>query len=126
MLNDKEACQLTKKNNLENIADKLLNKGPKIIIIKMGSEGAMVAYKNKKTYVSVVPNTPLYDPTGAGDSFAGGFLGYVATHGLHNPEQAVIHGNAVASYAVSGFVTENLCKITQDDLQNKINQITIK
>ena len=120
MLNDEEACQLTKKNNLENIADKLLNKGPKIIIIKMGSKGAMVAYKNKKTYVSVVPNTPLYDPTGAGDSFAGGFLGYVATHGLRSPEQAVIHGNAIASYTVSGFGTENLCKIKQDDLQNKI------
>ena len=126
MLNDEEAHQLTNKNNLEVIADEFLQKGPKIVIIKMGSKGAMVAYNNIKHYVSIVPNTPLIDPTGAGDSFAGGFLGYVSQYGLENPAQAVVYGSAVASYTVSGFGVENLCKLNQHDLNNRINQITIK
>jgi len=126
MLNDEEAYQLTNKNNLEVIADDFLQKGPKVVIIKMGSKGAMVAYNNNKSYVSIVPNTPLIDPTGAGDSFAGGFLGYVSQYGLKNPTKAVIYGSAVASYTVSGFGIESLCKLTQDDLDKRINQITIK
>ncbi len=125
MLNDEEAYQLTNKNNLEIIADDFLKKGPKVVIIKMGSKGAMVAYKNKKVYVSIVPNTPLIDPTGAGDSFAGGFLGYVAQYGLDNPVKAVIYGSAVASYTVSGFGVENLCKLTKNDLNKRLNKITI-
>ena len=125
MLNDEEAYQLTNKNNLEIIADDFLKKGPKVVIIKMGSKGAMVAYKNKKIYVSIVPNTPLIDPTGAGDSFAGGFLGYVAQYGLDNPVKAVIYGSAVASYTVSGFGVENLCKLTKNDLNKRLNKITI-
>ena len=126
MLNDEEAYQLTNKNNLEVIADEFLQKGPKIVIIKMGSNGAMVAYNNTKHYVSIVPDTPLIDPTGAGDSFAGGFLGYVSQYGLENPAQAVVYGSAVASYTVSGFGVENLCKLNHNDLNNRINQITIK
>mgnify|MGYP001426736679 CR=1 FL=1 len=126
MLNDEEAHQLTNKKNLEVIADEFLQKGPKIVIIKMGSKGAMVAYNNTKHYVSIVPNTPLIDPTGAGDSFAGGFLGYVSQYGLENPAQAVVYGSAVASYTVSGFGVENLCKLNHNDLKKRINQITIK
>tara|TARA_B110000116_G_scaffold56637_1_gene48116 strand:- start:221 stop:1111 length:891 start_codon:yes stop_codon:yes gene_type:complete len=123
MLNDEEAQQLTNKTNLEDIADDLLNLGPKIIIIKKGGKGSLLAYKNKKISIPVVPNTPLYDPTGAGDSFAGGVLGYISNHGLENPEDAVIHGTAVASYTVSGFGLENLYKLREDDLNKKIQQI---
>ena len=126
MLNDEEAIQLTNKTNLEEIANLFLKKGPKIIIIKLGRKGSLVAYKNKKVYVSIVPKTPVCDPTGAGDSFAGGVLGYLANNGLEHPIEAVIHGNAVASYTVSGFGLENLCKLTKDDLNKKINQISIK
>jgi len=92
----------------------------------MGGEGALVAYGNKKVYVSVVPRTTVYDPTGAGDSFAGGVLGYIANYGTDNPVKAVIHGSAVASYTVSGFGLENLCRLDKDDLNKKINQISIK
>ena len=126
MLNDEEAQQLTNKTNLEHIADDLLNLGPKIIIIKKGGKGSLLAYKNKKINISVVPNTPLYDPTGAGDSFAGGVLGYISNHGLENPEVAVIHGTAVASYTVSGFGLENLYKLREDDLNKKIQQIKVQ
>ena len=126
MLNDEEAMQLTNKNNLEEIADDFLNSGPQIIIIKMGEEGALVAYDNNKKYVSVVPGTDVCDPTGAGDSFAGGVLGYIANYGMEDPVKAVVHGSAVASYTVSGFGLENLCKLDKNELYKKINQISFK
>jgi sugar/nucleoside kinase (ribokinase family) len=126
MLNDEEARQLMNKDNLEDIADDLLRMGPKIVIIKKGGDGSLLAYKNKRINISVVPNTPIYDPTGAGDSFAGGLLGYISNHGLENPEKAVIHGTAVASYTVSGFGLENLYKLKKDDLNKKIQEIKIQ
>ena len=126
MLNDEEARQLMNKDNLEDIADDLLKMGPKIVIIKKGGDGSLLAYKNKKINISVVPNTPIYDPTGAGDSFAGGLLGYISNHGLENPEKAVIHGTAVASYTVSGFGLENLYQLKKDDLNKKIQEIKIQ
>ena len=126
MLNDEEARQLMNKDKLEDIADDLLKMGPKIVIIKKGGDGSLLAYKNKKNNISVVPNTPIYDPTGAGDSFAGGLLGYISNHGLENPEKAVIHGTAVASYTVSGFGLENLYKLKKDDLNKKIQEIKIQ
>ena len=126
MLNDEEARQLTNKDNLEEIANDFLKLGPTIIIIKMGGEGSLIAYNNKKIYVSVVPGIEVYDPTGAGDSFAGGVLGYIANNGMKDPVKAVINGTAVASYTVSGFGLENLCKLNKDDLNQKINQISLK
>ena len=126
MLNDEEARQLTNKDNLEEIANDFLKLGPTIIIIKMGGEGSLIAYNNKKIYVSVVPAIEVYDPTGAGDSFAGGVLGYIANNGIKDPVKAVINGTAVASYTVSGFGLENLYKLNKDDLNQKINQISLK
>ena len=126
MLNDEESMQLTGKDNLEEISQDFLKIGPKIVIIKKGGEGSLIAHNNTISYVSVVPNTPVYDPTGAGDSFAGGVLGYISNYGIDDPVKAVIHGSAVASYTVSGFGLENLCKLDKDDLNKKINQISIK
>jgi len=126
MLNDEEARQLTNKDNLEEIANDFLKLGPTIIIIKMGGEGSLIAYNNKKIYISVVPGIDVYDPTGAGDSFAGGVLGYIANNGMKDPVKAVINGTAVASYTVSGFGLENLYKLNKDDLNQKINQISLK
>jgi len=126
MLNDEEAMQLTGKDNLEEISQDFLKIGPKIVIIKKGGDGSLIAYDNKISYVSVVPNTPVYDPTGAGDSFAGGIVGYIANHGLNDPVKAVMHGTVIASYTVSGFGLEELCKVSKDDLNQKINQITFK
>jgi len=126
MLNDEEAIQLTKENDLDKNADIFLSKGPDIVIIKKGEAGSLLAYKNKKIYVSIVPDTNVLDPTGAGDSFAGGILGYFAKHGLNNPINAVIHGTAIASYTVSGFGLENLYTLNKEDLENKINQIKYK
>ena len=93
---------------------------------KIGKKISEKWKNNKKTYISVVPNTPVYDPTGAGDSFAGGTLGYIANHGLTDPVSAVVHGSAVASYTVSGFGLDNLCKMTKKGLDNKIKKITYR
>ena len=92
----------------------------------MGDKGSLLAFKNNKFYISVVPDVNTVDPTGAGDSFAGGVLGYIAKNGLENPINAIKHGSVVASYTVSGFGTENLCKLTDEKFEQKLNQIKIK
>jgi len=125
MLNDEEAMQISGKNNLNEIADIFLALGPQIVIIKKGSAGSLLSYQNNKINISVVPNTNLIDPTGAGDSFAGGVLGYIAINGLENPVQAVLHGTAVASFTVSGFGLERLCTINDSDLSAIIKKIQI-
>ena len=126
LLNDEEARQLTGLSDLDEIAEQFLSYGPKIVIIKKGGDGALLAYKNKKINISVVPDTEVFDPTGAGDSFAGGLLGYIAKYGLNNPVEAVIHGTVIASYTVSGFGLEKLCKINDIDFTNKLKQVSIK
>ena len=123
-LNDEEAIQLTKETDLYKIADKFLSLGPQIVIIKKGSKGSLLAYENNYYEVSVVPETKLIDPTGAGDSFAGGVMGYMAINGIENPLQAVLYGTAIASYTVSSFGLENLINISKGNLHQKINQIT--
>jgi len=125
LLNDEEAMQLTGMSDLEKISDLFLSYGPQIIIIKKGSKGSLLAYQNKKINISVVPNIKVLDPTGAGDSFAGGVLGYMAKYGIDDPINAVIHGTAIASYTVSGFGVENLCKISSSNLKNSIKLIEV-
>ena len=122
---NEEAMQLTGMTNLEKIADQFLAYGPKMVIIKKGGSGSLLAFEKKKVNISIVPNTPVLDPTGAGDSFAGGFLGYISKFGLDNPINAVVHGTVTASYTVSGFGLEKLCTIEDDDFNNKIKEIKI-
>ena len=126
LLNDEEARQLTGMSDLEKISDLFLSYGAKIVIIKKGSKGSLLAYKNNKRNISIVPNIKVLDPTGAGDSFAGGILGYIAKYGMGNPVDAVMHGTAVASYTVSGFGIENLCKITLNSLIEKVKSIDVQ
>ena len=125
MLNDEEAIQLSGSNDLEKIAKEFLSHGPKIVIIKMGSKGSLVAQKNSINYVSVVQGVDVFDPTGAGDSFAGGLLGYVSINGLSDINKAVAYGSAVASYTVAGFGLESLEKINFEDLKLKADSIDI-
>ena len=124
-LNDEEAIQLTGNNNINEIAEKFLTMGPNIVIIKLGSKGALLATKNSKTHISVVPNTTVIDPTGAGDSFAGGTLGYIARHGLKEIVNAVKHGTTIASYTVSNFGINNLSNIKQEDFNQKLSLIKV-
>jgi len=124
-LNDEEAIQLTGNNNINEIAEKFLTMGPNIVIIKLGSKGALLATKNSKTHISVVPDTTVIDPTGAGDSFAGGTLGYIARHGLKEIVNAVKHGTTIASYTVSNFGINNLSNIKQEDFNQKLSSIKV-
>ena len=125
LLNDEESIQLTKENDLHEIIKHFLSIGPKIVIIKMGSKGSLIGYDNVIKEVSVVPDTPVIDPTGAGDSFAGGLLGYIAANGLSNPIEGVICGTAVASYTVSAFGLENLFKMRCEDLKGKMKMVEV-
>ena len=125
-LNEGEAIQLTGNNSMKETVERILNMGPDTVIIKLGSKGALVATKNNKRYISVVPDTSVIDPTGAGDSFAGGTLGYIAKYGLHNIIEAVKHGTAIASYTVSNFGINNLCNIENEDFNKKLSLIKIK
>ena len=118
-INDEEARQLTGENNLLKISDIFLNKGSEMVIIKKGSQGSLLATKEYKYNFSVVPNIDVCDPTGAGDSFAGGVLGYIAHFGLKNAIEAVKHGTAVASYSVSDFGIKNLINLTNEKIQSK-------
>ena len=126
LLNDEEAMQLTGMNDLDKIADLFLYYGSKMVIIKKGSEGSLLAFENNKINISVVPNVNVLDPTGAGDSFAGGVIGYIAKYGINDPVNAVMHGTAIASYTVSGFGIENLCTASKNDINNKIKSIIVQ
>lgn len=125
LLNDEEAIQLSGHNNLNKIVSEFLSYGPKIVIIKMGSKGSIIGFENEIIRVSCVPNVEVVDPTGAGDSFAGGVLGYIAQHGLKNPIKAVMHGTAVASFTVSAFGLENLYNTQLNIVDEKIKEIKI-
>jgi len=125
LLNDEEAIQLCGHNNLNNIMNEFLSYGPKIVIIKMGSKGSLIGFKDQVIRVSCVPNVEVVDPTGAGDSFAGGVLGYIAQHGLEDPVKAVMHGTAVASFTVSAFGLENLYNTKLNLINDKIEEIKI-
>ena len=125
LLNDEEAMQLCGHNNLNKIMKEFLSYGPKIVIIKMGSKGSLIGFKDKIIRISCVPNVEVVDPTGAGDSFAGGVLGYIAQHGLEDPVKAAMHGTAVASFTVSAFGLENLYNIKLNLINDKIREIQI-
>ena len=82
--------------------------------------------ENKLFVAPAFPVESVVDPTGAGDSFAGGVIGYIAKYGLDNPVEAVVHGSAVASYTVSGFGLEQLLKLNQKELNHRINQVSFR
>ena len=125
LLNDEEAIQLCGHKDLNKIINEFLSYGPRIVIIKMGSEGSLLGFENQIIKISCVPNVDVVDPTGAGDSFAGGVLGYISKYGLDNPVKAVMHGTAVASFTVSAFGLENLYDMSLDIVNEKIKDIKI-
>ena len=123
LINDEEAMQLTGEHNLNKISDIFLQKGANIVVIKKGSKGSLLAHDSKKINIGVVPNVNVLDPTGAGDSFAGGMLGYIANNGISNLANAILYGTTIASYTVSGFGIENLHELSLSKIQNRIKDI---
>lgn len=119
LLNDEEALQLTGLSNIETAADELLAHGPSVVIIKQGGNGALLAYKTEKIHVPVFPIDKLVDPTGAGDSFAGGFIGHLVNSGESDLLEAVITGSAVASFTVSDFGVNGLVDASVSEIEHR-------
>ena len=114
-INDEEARQLTREYSLVKAADQIHQMGPKYVIIKKGEHGALLFHKNEIFCAPALPLEEVFDPTGAGDSFAGGFTGYLTQSGdisFNNMKLAVIYGSAMASFTVEKFGTENLVNYT--------------
>ena len=118
-INDEEARQLSGEYSLVKAAKKIMGMGPKFLIIKKGEHGALLFHKNKVFYAPALPLEEVFDPTGAGDTFAGGFIGHLAATddiSFENLKRAVIHGSAMASFCVEKFGTERLLNLTPEEI----------
>ncbi len=125
VINDEEARQLSGEYFLSKAAQKIFTMGPKYLIIKKGEHGAILFHGNDVFIAPALLLDDVKDPTGAGDSFAGGFIGYLAkTNDLsfENMKKAVVYGSATASFCVQAFGTDALINITQESIAERINQ----
>lgn len=125
-LNDGEARQLTEQANLVKAARWIMDMGPKHVIIKKGEHGAFLFSGKSIFFAPAFPLESVFDPTGAGDSFAGGFIGYLArTADLSedNMRRAVIYGCAMGSFAVEKFSIERLMEINKDDINARVREL---
>jgi len=123
-INDEEARQLSGEFSLVKAAKKIMSMGPKFLIIKKGEHGALLFNQNEVFFAPALPLEDVFDPTGAGDTFAGGFIGYLASTGdisFENMKRAVIYGSAMASFCVEKFGTERMQNITTQELHNRVN-----
>lgn len=124
-INDEEARQLANEYSLVKAARKILSFGPKYLIIKKGEHGALLFDQNNIFFAPALPLEEVLDPTGAGDTFAGGFIGYLAkSHNIsfENMKRAVIVGSAMASFTCEKFGPERLLEVTADEIAERIEQ----
>jgi sugar/nucleoside kinase (ribokinase family) len=125
ILNDAEIAQLTGEHNIIRAARKVLAMGPEYVVIKKGSHGAVLVGKKEFFSAPAYPLADLHDPTGAGDSFAGGFVGYIASGKKLDKgslRRAVVYGSVVASYNVEDFSLERLKKVKKADIVKRFNE----
>jgi len=123
MVNDSEARELTHQYSLVKAAKKIREMGPRYLIIKKGENGALLFYEDKVFFAPAFPLEDVFDPTGAGDTFAGGFIGYLAKTGdisFNNMKKAIIAGSAMASFCVEKFGNTRLRELTTAELSNRI------
>ena len=124
-INDEEARQLSGEYSLVNAAKKIHKMGPKYVVIKKGEHGALLFNNGKMFYAPALPLAEVFDPTGAGDTFAGGFSGYLAKTGnisFENMKNAVIYGSALASFCVEKFGTERMLTLTDAEIFERLQQ----
>src|SRR6202000_675090 len=124
-INDAEARQLSGEYSLVKAARKILTMGPKYLIIKKGEHGALLFHEDRIFAAPALPLEEVFDPTGAGDTFAGGFIGHLARTGdlsFENMKTAVIVGSAMASFCVEKFGPTRLKEITRADIDTRIRQ----
>lgn len=124
-INDEEARQLSGEYSLVKAAKKILSLGPKNVIIKKGEHGALLFNQTDMFFAPALPLEEVFDPTGAGDTFAGGFIGYLCAtkdYSFENMKRAVIIGSAMASFCVERFGTERMNKLSKEEVNNRIIQ----
>ncbi|WP_166334773.1 PfkB family carbohydrate kinase [Sphingobacterium chungjuense] len=124
-INDGEARQLSGEYSMVKAAEKILQMGPSYLIIKKGEHGALLFGEGQIFSAPALPLADVFDPTGAGDSFAGGFIGYLAhvqSVNFHNMKNAVIYGSALASFCVEKFGTEKLQQLNKEEIAHRIEQ----
>ncbi len=122
-INDEEARQLSGEYSLVKAAAKIREMGPKYLIIKKGENGALLFHGKEVFFAPALPLEEVFDPTGAGDTFAGGFIGYLAKTGdisFENMKNAIIFGSAMASFCVEKFGTERIVELQEEELQHRI------
>lgn len=125
MLNDSEARQLSAQFSLVKAAKEIMKMGPKYLIIKKGEHGALLFHNDQVFFAPALPLEDVFDPTGAGDTFAGGFIGHIARTkdvSFDNMKTAIIVGSAMASFCVEKFGPQRLKEITRADIDTRIQQ----
>ncbi|MGB3344083.1 MAG: PfkB family carbohydrate kinase [Aequorivita sp.] len=124
-INDEEARQLSGEYSLVKAAQKIMEMGPKYVVIKKGEHGALLFGNDDVFFAPAMPLREVFDPTGAGDTFAGGFTGYLAkteNYSFSNMKNAVINGSALASFCVEKFGTERLLELSNKEVYQRLNQ----
>ncbi len=125
LVNDSEARQISGEFSLVKAAKKILEMGPKFLIVKKGEHGALLFHEDHVFFAPALPLEDVFDPTGAGDTFAGGFIGHLAKTqdiSFENMKTAIIVGSALASFCVEKFGTQRLKEITKDDIAVRLQQ----
>ncbi|MCE6989130.1 PfkB family carbohydrate kinase [Dyadobacter sp. CY323] len=124
-INDEEARQLSGEYSLRKAAAKIMEMGPKTLIIKKGEHGALLFQGDRIFFAPALPLEEVFDPTGAGDTFAGGFIGYLASTddiSFDNMKRAIIYGSAMASFCVEKFGTERLVNLSQQEINARVQE----
>jgi sugar/nucleoside kinase (ribokinase family) len=124
-INDAEARQLSGEYSLVKAAQKILKMGPKYLIIKKGEHGALLFNDKQVFFAPALPLEDVFDPTGAGDTFAGGFIGYLAKSkdiSFDNMKRAIIYASAMASFCVEKFGTERIVNLDKEELENRVQE----
>lgn len=124
-INDEEARQLSGEYSLVKAARKIAKMGPKYLIIKKGEHGALLFGENEVFFAPALPLEEVFDPTGAGDTFAGGFIGHLAHTrdiSFENMKRAVIYGSTLASFCVEKFGTERIAEINRGEMHERVKE----
>lgn len=124
-INDAEARQLTNEYSLVKAAQKILKMGPRYLVIKKGEHGALLFNEEQVFFAPALPLEDVFDPTGAGDTFAGGFIGYLARTkdvSFENMKRGIIFGSAMASFCVEKFGTERIINLNQEEVEERVQE----
>ncbi|MDH3245855.1 MAG: PfkB family carbohydrate kinase [Saprospiraceae bacterium] len=122
-INDEEARQLSGEYSLVKAARKIYDLGPKYLVVKKGEHGALLFHKDHIFFAPALPLLEVKDPTGAGDTFAGGFMGYLARTGevnFENMKKALVYGSAMASFCVEAFSLDKIKNISEEELKDRL------